>query len=88
MKLSLNPKPCPLIEIVHPPFESKLANNCNILSDFPKYRIFKNGEFSHETLDVKDFVGNYDQNMIGFLIGCSYTFEGLLNKENLTPKHV
>ena len=26
--------------------------------------------------------------MVGFLIGCSYTFEGLLVKEGLAPKHV
>ena len=52
-----NPKPCPLLEVFDEgSFESKggAAKDCDIRTDVPKYRIYRNGVMEQEVTDVKD----------------------------------
>ena len=74
-----NSKACPLLEVLKPgdPEPKRSAPNADIRTDLPLYKIFYNGLFSHETLDILDL---WQDNFVTFLIGCSFTAEDALKK--------
>ena len=74
-----NPQPCPILEVLDPgdPRVHDIAPGANICTDLPKYRIFKNGKLSEEREDI---TGCWRDDLVSFLIGCSYTFEEALVK--------
>ena len=82
-----NSNACPLLEVLKPgdPEPKRSAPNADIRTDLPLYKIFYNGLFSHETLDILDL---WQDNFVTFLIGCSFTAEDALKKEGLSPKHL
>lgn len=51
-----NPKPCPLLEVTEVGARQATicATDCDIATDFPRYRIYQNGEMVEETTDVSD----------------------------------
>lgn len=59
----LNPKPCPLLEIVHGKFTQKIAKNANIYTDIPKYFIYENGIKTKKAYDISEY---YNDDLIGF----------------------
>ena len=75
-----NPKPCPLLEVVDYGRESRLAPGSDIASDLPKYRVWKHGRVVEECYDVKHV---WSDDMVSFLLGCSFTFEASLRKAQL-----
>jgi uncharacterized protein YcsI (UPF0317 family) len=88
-----NPVPCPLLGKTISGTPHKLDNNdilddvnFDFRTDLPKYRIFQNGKYLKETTDVlKEWDLNYH---VGFLIGCSFSFEKALTDAGLPPKNV
>ncbi|WP_261797559.1 putative hydro-lyase [Bacillus testis] len=82
-----NPKSCPIIDVTKPgsgiPFNS--APSGNIKTDIPKYRIYRDGTLMEEVFDVTDI---WDDNMVGFLIGCSFTFEEALQNNSISIRHI
>lgn len=82
---ALNPKPCPLLEIVYGKFTQKIAQNANIYTDIPKYFIYENGIKTAEKYDVSEY---YKDDMVGFLLGCSFSFEEALLKNGLEVRHI
>lgn len=72
-----NPKPCPLIEVLEPgQKEPKMsAPGADIRTDLPKYRVFRNGKLDRE---VDDLLEIWRDDLVSFLIGCSFTFEQAL----------
>ncbi|ENP7059031.1 DUF1445 domain-containing protein [Campylobacter coli] len=81
----LNPKPCPLLEIVHGKFTQKIAKNANIYTDIPKYFIYENGIKTKEAYDISEY---YNDDLIGFLLGCSFSFEEALLEKGLEIRHI
>ena len=74
-----NPKPCPVIEVVEAgSFEPIVsAPGADLRTDIPKYLVYENGILVTETTDITSYS---NQQMVSFLLGCSYTFEyALLN---------
>lgn len=63
----------------------KVADDIDIRHDFPRYRLYKNGRV--DGADVLDIGGHWTSDHVGFLIGCSYSFEGALTAAGLTPRH-
>lgn len=61
------------------------APNADIRTDLPKYRIYKNGVLSEEISDITSY---WDDAMVAFLIGCSFTFEEALLKNNIPIRHI
>ena len=47
----------------------------DIRTDVPKYRIYEHGQLIKEVDDITDL---YTEDMVSFLIGCSFTFEHAL----------
>lgn len=72
-----NPAPCPILDYTKPgdKFVNRLADHANIYTDIPKYNIFKNGVMVEECTDATPY---WSGDMVGFLIGCSYSFEQAL----------
>jgi uncharacterized protein YcsI (UPF0317 family) len=72
-----NPKPCPILEILEAGvFEPRLtAPGADIRTDVPLYRIWKHWELQAETPQI---TAQWNQELISFLLGCSFSFEGAL----------
>lgn len=88
-----NPVPCPLLAKTILGSPDKTDNdrvihdeNFDLRTDLPKYYIFKNSKLINEVSSLMDY---WDlSNHIGFLIGCSFSFENALSNNGLTPKNV
>lgn len=87
-----NPRACPLLEVLDPgDVEPKsLAPGANVCTDIPMYSVYENGTFSHHCTEVVDLYrgGAGGEAMVGFLLGCSFSWEEELAKEGLTPRNV
>ena len=69
----LNPAPCPVLEVLrHTPYTRIMADGANILTDIPEYRVYRYGKLCNVCSDVS---GLWQEDMTGFLIGCSFSFE-------------
>ena len=72
-----NPKPCPLLEVVEAGSSEPeaFAPGADLRTDVPMYRVYENGELTAEVEDVSDY---WRDDMVSFLLGCSFTFESAL----------
>src|SRR5699024_10640564 len=69
----LNPFPCPVLEIIRgSPETHAMGEGGNIVTDIPRYRIYEKGVFTTELTDASDY---WKEGYVGFLIGCSYSFQ-------------
>ena len=82
-----NPKPCPLLEVTEPGqyLLKDIAEGADIRTDLPRYRVYEKGECVREVEDIKDY---WRDDMVAFLLGCSYSFEWLLLKSNVRLRHI
>jgi uncharacterized protein YcsI (UPF0317 family) len=82
-----NPKPCPILEITEPGsfMTKKIADNANIITDIPKYFIYKNGVKIDECYNANKY---WSDDFVCFLIGCSFSFEEALMKEGIEVRHI
>ncbi|MCP4113910.1 MAG: putative hydro-lyase [Desulfobacteraceae bacterium] len=82
-----NPKPCPIIEAGDPGnhFTRFCADQANICTDIPKYRIYRNGEMTEEMTDITKL---WREDFVYFLLGCSFSFEDALIKADLKIRHM
>ena len=68
-----NPKPCPILDVLEPgQVEPSIAPGADLRSDLPRYNIFEQGKFKGAVQDVTDI---FDDEMVSFLLGCSFSFE-------------
>lgn len=82
-----NPKSCPILEVgnVGSRLVRKMANNADIATDIPKYRVWENGELTGEYTDISRF---WREDFVYFLIGCSFSFEGELLAAGVPVRHI
>lgn len=82
-----NPKSCPILEVgnVGSRLVRKMANNADIATDIPKYRVWGNGELTGEYTDISRF---WREDFVYFLIGCSFSFEGELLAAGVPVRHI
>ncbi|MGF6947865.1 uncharacterized protein YcsI (UPF0317 family) [Neobacillus sp. B4I6] len=82
-----NPKSCPLLEVTDSgsPVPKLTAPNADLRFDLPKYRIYKKGVLVEELNDIGEY---WKDNMVAFLIGCSFTFENSLIENGLVIRHI
>ena len=83
----LNPKPCPLIGTSAPgdPRVRELGEDLDIRTDLPRYRVWKNGELVAEPEDIREF---WRDDLVSFVIGCSFSFEEALMAEGIEVRHI
>lgn len=82
-----NPKPCPLIGVSGPGeiAISALGEDMDIRRDIPKYRIHEQGRFTSEVREISDL---WNDEMVTFVLGCSFTFEEALMREGYGVRHI
>ncbi|ARN72853.1 putative hydro-lyase [Oceanicoccus sagamiensis] len=84
----LNPKPCPIVGMASQPGDymlPDLGEDLDIRSDISGYRIFENGEHKHSVTDIKDY---WRDDLVSFLLGCSFSFEEPLIADGLDVRNV
>ena len=81
-----NPKSCPLIDVTDPGSytPSLSAPSADLRSDIPRYHVYRNGELTEKPTDI---TGLWQDDMVAFLIGCSFTFEEALVKNGIPMRH-
>jgi uncharacterized protein YcsI (UPF0317 family) len=82
-----NPKPCPLLDVTEPgdPEPRSVAPGADLRTDLPAYRVWRNGELVEELTDVRR---HWRDDLVGFVIGCSFTFETALQAAGLPVRHI
>jgi len=82
-----NPKPCPLLDVTEPgnPEPAAIAPGADITTDIPRYRVWENGELKEERTDISDL---WKDDFVGFLLGCSFSFEQALLADNIPVRHI
>jgi uncharacterized protein YcsI (UPF0317 family) len=83
----LNPRPCPLLAVAGPGDASlpTLGDGIDIRSDVPRYVVWRDGAPVEDRDDVTDL---WRDDLVAFLLGCSFSFEQALSAEGLSPRHV
>lgn len=82
-----NPKPCPIIGVSEAgdPHLPALGEDLDIRTDLPGYRVWRDGECIAETGDVRAF---WRDDLVSFVIGCSYSFEEALVEDGIEIRHI
>ena len=82
-----NPKPCPLLDVtdVGSPEPALVAPGADLRLDLPRYRVYRSGELVEERTDVVDL---WRDDLVAFLLGCSFTFDGPLAEAGVPVRHV
>jgi uncharacterized protein YcsI (UPF0317 family) len=82
-----NPKPCPLLAVSAPgdPRLPELGDDLDIRTDVPAYRIFRNGRQEGDVTDLRDL---WRDDLVTFVLGCSFSFEEALMEAGLRLRYV
>ena len=67
------------------PHPVRVAPEADLRTDLPKYRIYRNGKLDTEVTQITDF---WQDDMVAFLLGCSYTFEAALLEADVPVRHI
>lgn len=82
-----NPQPCPLLDVTDPgcPEPRQVAPGADVRTDVPRYRIWRHGELIEETTDLRAW---WREDLVAFLLGCSFTFENALLQAGVPVRHI
>ena len=81
-----NPKPCPLLDVTEPgSWTTPLAPGADLRLDLPGYRVWQDGRLVDEPTDVR---GWWADDLVTFLLGCSFTFETALLEAGVPVRHL
>jgi uncharacterized protein YcsI (UPF0317 family) len=82
-----NPKPCPLLAVTEPgdPMLPTLGEGLDLRSDLPRYRVWHHGALVDEVDDINSL---WRDDLVGFAIGCSFSFEEALLEAGVPLRHV
>lgn len=83
----LNPKPCPLLGMSEPgdPALPALGHDIDMRSDVPRYRVFRKGDLVQEPTDIGHL---WRDDLVTFILGCSFSFEWALLEDGLSIRHM
>jgi uncharacterized protein YcsI (UPF0317 family) len=82
-----NPKPCPLLAVSQPGQAQlpTLGADIDIRTDLPRYRVWRHGELAGEPTDISAL---WRDDLVTFVIGCSFSFEEALLQAGLPLRHI
>ena len=82
-----NPRPCPILEVTEAgdPEPVVTAPGADLRTDVPAYRVYENGEPVEEPRSIEHL---WEDDLVAFLLGCSFTFEAALLAAGLRVAHV
>ena len=80
-----NPKPCPVLDVTDPGSpRTVLAPDADLRTDVPRYRVWRDGVLDAEPTDATPY---WRDDLVAFLIGCSFTFESALSEAGVPLRH-
>jgi uncharacterized protein YcsI (UPF0317 family) len=82
-----NPRSCPLLEVADAGATEpkEMAPGADLRTDVPLYRVYRDGVLAEERGDL---VSLWADDLVSFLIGCSFTFESALVEVGIPVRHV
>ncbi len=82
-----NPKPCPIIAVSEPgdPHLATIGTDVDVRTDVPRYVVWKDGEKVDEPTDILSY---WRDDLVTFVIGCSYSFEQALIEDGIEIRHI
>lgn len=82
-----NPKPCPLIGVsdTGDPYLRTLGDDIDVRHDLPAYNVYRDGLLDETVTDIAHL---WDERMVAFALGCSFTFEHALIAAGIGLWHV
>jgi uncharacterized protein YcsI (UPF0317 family) len=82
-----NPRPCPLLEVTASGdfVPRRIAPDADIRTDLPSYRVWRNGDLIDEPTEITSL---WRDDLVAFLIGCSFSFEAALLDAGLPVRHI
>ncbi|MFP5071825.1 putative hydro-lyase [Pseudonocardia nantongensis] len=80
-----NPKPCPVLDVLEPGEVGGALLDGDIRADLPGYRVYRGGELVDQPSDVEKY---WRDDLVAFLIGCSFTFENALLTAGVPVRHL
>ena len=82
-----NPKPCPVLDVteVGSAEPRRAAPGADLRTDLPRYAIYAHGELIEQPTHLRDW---WRDDMVAFLLGCSFSFEHALLRAGLPVRHL
>lgn len=82
-----NPKPCPLLAASEPgdPRLPTLGEDVDIRTDIPLYHVWRDGRMVEAVTDLKSL---WRDDLVAFLIGCSFSFEEALIEDGIPLRYI
>lgn len=82
-----NPKPCPVLDVTEPGSSEPryVAFGADLRTDLPRYCVFRHGELVAEPDNLND---SWQDELVAFLLGCSFTFEKALLQAGVPVRHL
>ncbi len=82
-----NPQPCPLLDVTDPGSAEprRAAPKADVRTDVPRYRVYRYGLLVDEPTDLWSW---WRDDLVAFLLGCSFTFENALLEAGLPVRHI
>jgi uncharacterized protein YcsI (UPF0317 family) len=82
-----NPKACPVLGVseLGDPHVAALGADLDIRTDLPRYRVWRDGELADEPTDLG---AAWRDDLVAFVIGCSFTFEEPLLQAGVALRHL
>ena len=82
-----NPKPCPVLAVGEPgdPRLPALGTDIDIRTDVPRYRVWRDGKLAEQPTDIGAL---WRDDLVSFVLGCSFSFEQALLDEGIALRHV
>ncbi len=82
-----NPKACPLVGVTDTgsPYMHTLGTDIDIRTDVPSYYVYRRGLLDETVTDISPL---WNDQMVGFALGCSFTFEHALIRAGIPVWHI
>ncbi|TAG35859.1 MAG: putative hydro-lyase [Polaromonas sp.] len=82
-----NPKPCPLLAVSEPgeSLLPSLGADIDIRTDLPRYRVWRDGVLTDQPTDIRQL---WRDDLVTFVIGCSFSFEEALLQAGIPLRHI
>ncbi|MCE9604079.1 MAG: putative hydro-lyase [Planctomycetia bacterium] len=83
----LNSQACPLLDRLLPgATRPSIAADADMRTDVPRYRVFRYGVA--DVIERQSVVDRWRDDLVTFLLGCSFTFETALTAAGLPVRHI
>ncbi len=80
-----NPQACPVLDVAEPGAVRMALHEGDLRTDLPAYTVYRDGELVDTPGDVRRW---WRDDLVAFLIGCSFTFERALTEAGVPVRHL